>query len=253
MTNKQPQTYRQQFSGKERAAAYDRNVYGSDSYCNQLWQIEQRQLLGILEEFHQSHSHIEYLDFACGTGRIIAGMQDHVDRATGIEISESMAEVAREKSQKATIYCRDITQADETVEGKYDFITSFRFVLNAETSLRVSGMKALVDRLRDKTSLLVINNHGNFWSHKLLMWPIHTLRNIGKPRRLAGNYMTHAEVVKLADEVGLEIVRVLGCGVIGGRLAKFMAHERVIALESRLSNTWMARLGVNQMYVARLK
>lgn len=83
----------------------------------------------------------------------------------------------------------------------------------------------MADRLRDRKSLLVINNHVIFWSHKLIMWPIYKQRNIGKPRRLAGNYMTHAEVMKLADEAGLEIVRVLGAGVIGGRLTQFMSQN----------------------------
>jgi len=123
-------------------------------------------------------------------------------------------------------------------------------VLNAEPGLRLAGLRAAAARLRDETSWLVFNNHGNLWSHKLVLYPVHRLRHLGQARR-EGNYLSHREVLELAHAAGLRIERVLGCGLIGGRLARLMDFERVVEREARLAASLVSRFGANQMYVAR--
>ena len=173
MSDQNRKSYRRYFHTPERAIEYDTQRFNSQAYGDVLWRVEQTQLRILLEEFRQSHSTINYLDFAAGTGRIISFMEGLVDSATGIEISESMAELARRKLKAGTIVCRDITNPEAPLEGAYDLITAFRFVLNAEPSLRLGALKALASRLRDETSWLIFNNHNYLWSHKLLTYPIH--------------------------------------------------------------------------------
>jgi SAM-dependent methyltransferase len=244
-------SYRQQFSSEIAARSYDERVYGSGSYSQLLWLIEQEQLREIICKLRGTHPRIDLLDFAAGSGRILSFVEPLVDTSVGIEISESMVERARRRVKRSSVLCRDITRADSKVEGKYDVITAFRFVLNAEPDLRVLALRALRDRLRDGSSVLVLNNHGNLWSHKAILYPVHTMRRAGRPTT-SGNYLTHRQVLSLAQSAGLRAERVHGCGVFGGRLARFVPEARLLRWERALAASAVSRVGVNQTYIARL-
>ena len=245
-------TYRQQFAKASKAEEYDSVQYDDRSYSEVLWRVEQDQLSRIVEDFRRTHNSIHYLDFAAGTGRIVAFMEDKVDHATGIEISEGMVERAQQKLAKSTMICTDITAEDAEIEGQYDLITTFRFILNAEPGLRRAGIEALVKRLRDDTSLLVFNNHSNPFSHKLFFWPFHKLRSLFKGYHTEGNYLTNRQVHRLAREAGLRITLTLGCGFLSGKVARFFPMEKAIAIEKYIARSRLLRpFCVNQLYVAR--
>ncbi len=248
------QTYKSQFKDQSKAISYDQMQYASGSYGDMLWELEKPQLAELIADVRKTHSHIDYLDFAAGSGRIISFVEDLVDTATGIEISQSMVDLASTKIKEGQMICRDITGPDAEIEGKYDLITTFRFILNAEPALRLAGIKALAARLKDDSSRLIFNNHGNLFSHKLLLWPVHALRRSGKGYLSEGNYMTHGQVVRLLDAAGLEIVRSVGCGMLGGHVAKILGQERTLRFEAWMANqAILKRLCVNRMYIARLK
>ena len=247
-------TYRKQFDKTDKAKEYDADVYGLDSYCELLWQIEQTQLDSIIKQMRNTHESIDYLDFAAGTGRIISFMEDKVDTATGIEISQAMIDRAREKLSRGKMICADITAEDSEVEGNYDLITTFRFVLNAELDLRQAGINALAKRLKDDKSILIFNNHGNLFSHKLLLWPLHKIRGLGKGYRTAGNYMTNSQAHRVAEKAGLTIIRTIGCGFIGGTIAKIFPPRLLASLESAFAKSKLLRpFCVNQLYIAKRK
>lgn len=247
-------TYRKQFDKAEKAEDYDTNQYGARSYSDLLWQIERDQLAGVLAEMRKTQEHVEYLDFAAGTGRIIVFMEDKVDSATGIEISQAMVDRAQEKLSRGTMVCKDITPEGSEIEGQYDFITTFRFVLNAEAGLRQAGISALARRLKDKNSVLVFNNHGNPRSHKVLLWPVHKIRGRGKGYQTEGNYLSNAEAHRVADRAGLKIEKTIGCGFLGGTVCRVLPSGLASSLE-RMFSSWriLRPFCVNQMFVARLK
>jgi SAM-dependent methyltransferase len=245
-------TYRKEFAEPAKADEYERSMLKSRSYAQVLWQVEQAQLASIVAELRTTHPRIESLDFAAGTGRVTAFVEPLVDASTAIEISPAMAEVARAKLTRTRILCTDVTAPNAEIEGKYDLITAFRFILNAEPSLRLAGLRALAARLRDRTSILVFNNHGHLPSHKLLMWPVHRLKRIGRGYTPDGNYMTDSQVRKVALQAGLRIERVMGCGLLSARGAAICGFDRSVRWEGGLAATWLHRFGGNQMYIARL-
>lgn len=240
-------TYRQVFSGREKAEEYER----SRSYHEVLWEVEKDQLAAIVKDFRAAHPRVEYLDFAAGTGRVTAFMENLVDASTSIEISPDMIAVARPKLARTTLLCADITAPGAPVEGSYDLITAFRFVVNAEPALRLAGLRALAARLRDRTSLLVFNNHGHLPSHKLLMYPVHRFRRRGAAWTPDGNYMTDAAVRRLANQAGLEVVARMGCGLLSARGARTLGFNRAVRWEKSLARGPLHRFGGNQLYVAR--
>ncbi len=246
-------TYRAVFAPRAKAEEYEKSMCQSGGYAEVLWQTEKEQLAGVIAELRRARPRIESLDFAAGTGRITRFVEGLVDSSTAIEISPAMIEVARRNVKNSTILCKDVTSPDDVIEGKYDLITAFRFIVNAEPALRLAGLKALAARLRDPGSVLVFNNHGNLLSHKLMMWPLHRLRRRGTKWSPDGNYMTDRAVRDLADRAGLKIERVLGCGLLSGRGASLLGFERAVRWERALAKGWLSNFGGNQMYIARRK
>ena len=247
-------TYRQTFSSPARAEEYDRFDFRPHSYGSLLWEMEKQMLEEVVRELRATHEQIDYLDFATGTARILSFVEDKVDRATGIDVSEAMASRARQKVTKAKVLCKDITVEGAEVEGKYDFITTFRFLLNAEQPLRLAGLQALAARLKDGSSRLVFNNHSNIYSHKMLLLPYHKLRSIGKGHVPYGFYLSNGQVRRLADRAGLQIERVMGMGVLSGTLCKAIPFNTALRWERKLAQVRMLQsIGCNQLYVARLK
>jgi len=162
-----------------------------------------------------------------------------------------MARRARERAPAARILCQDITHPGFAAEERYDVITAFRFFLNAEPELRIAGFRALATRLRDRSSLLIFNNHGNLVSYKLATGPAKRIRHHGHQRQ-SGNYLSHRTITRLAEASGLRIIAVRGCGLIPARVAARLPTEIMLRLERRMARGHFARFGVNQMYVARL-
>lgn len=247
-------TYRNQFSDEESVRRYDADQYGSSSYSSLMWEFEKLQLDAVLRKMRSTHAEIDYLDFASGSGRIIGYLEDKVDTATGIEISQAMVDVAAARVTRANFICGDITRDDEPVENTYDLITAYRFMLNAEPDLRQQAIHALARRLRDKDSVLVFNNHGNLPSHKLVLWPIHRAMAIGGGHRTSHNYMTNKQAERLASSAGLQIVETMGCGFIGRRLAGRLPAAGIGRLEGAAArSTLLQPFCVNQTYIVKLR
>ncbi|PWU09035.1 MAG: hypothetical protein C5B50_28210 [Verrucomicrobia bacterium] len=243
-------TYKEHFTSSSAAADYDSLEYADSSYSALLWELEKPILQGLLDEFRRKHQRVDYLDFAAGTGRVIGFLEDSVESALGIEISADMAARAARRLKKGRVVCSDITAEEMSVEGAFDLITAFRFLLNAESALRIAALQALARRLKDQTSWLVLNNHGNLLSVKLAAWPYHRLRSLGKGWQPRGNYMSHREVCLLAAKAGLQIVKRIGYGVLGGTVCHRLPYKRALRIEQKLLRVGIfQKLAINQIYV----
>jgi SAM-dependent methyltransferase len=164
------------------------------------WRLEQRALDGILRD-HLGSGSVAYLDFACGTGRILGHLYKQVASATGVDVSSSMMEVAREAAPEAELIEADLTQRDVLGERRFDLITAFRFFPNAEPDLRLAVLRVLSRHLAAR-GVLVFNNHKNRNS-----LPRRVSRLLG--REAPGLTMTHGEVQALVTDAGLRILQVI--------------------------------------------
>lgn len=245
--HKRPPEYSIHFRSAEIAGAYERGYTGGTA-DEALWSIEREFLHNLFSANEEQWPFCTYLDFACGTGRVIAFMEERPAQSTGVDISPEMLAIAQAKTRRSKLICGDIT--DEAVaSGPYDLITAFRFFLNAEPELRLAVMNALALRLRDQRSRLVISNHGNPLSYKAIAWPIHRLRQKIGGRGPSGNYLTDREVRQLASQCGLQILERSGCGLVSPRLFKLAPHL-LRSVERWFRNGSLATaIGVNQLYV----
>jgi predicted TPR repeat methyltransferase len=147
-----------------------------------------------------------YLDFACGTGRIVAYMAARVSHAVGVDVSGSMLAEARDHAPSAEIHQADLTTQDMLEDRRFDLITAFRFFPNAEPALRAATMRVLVRHLAPG-GLLVFNNHKQEGSLLLRMAAALGRRSTPEEAARRGDrMMTRAEVDALVRSAGLRMV-----------------------------------------------
>jgi hypothetical protein len=101
--------------------------------------------------------------------------------------------------------------------------------------------------------LLVFNNHGNLWSHKILLWPYHRLKRIGSGRTTTGNYLRNGKLIPLIRAAGLKVLEIRGCGFYSPKAIKLIGFERSLRWERRFASLQLGRpVCVNQMLVTSL-
>lgn len=189
--------YRSSHSSEGYGEHYEK-TYTQGFYRYQWEMLEEPLLREILSSFRDGKSK-NILDFACGTGRILSVNEDFIDDSTGVDISASMIEIAKDKCPKSEIFHRDITK--EKLAGSFDVITSFRFFLNAEDELKRDVLNALYKNLSE-AGFLVVNIHMNSQSFLGLAY---RLRNWFLKEKVA-NTLSYSEFERFLNQAGFEIV-----------------------------------------------
>ena len=192
------------YAGK--GAEYEQ-YYQTQTWQRFLWSREQEIILKILEKYFADRD-VHLLDFACGTGRVTALLENRVKTSTGVDVSGSMLAIAREKLKRTQIIEADITVQNLLKPRTFNLITAFRFFLNAEPELRSVTLRALVEVL-DKDGFFVFNNHQNLgcpWTK--LLYAHHRRKN---PEGTF-NVMSIREMEELVHRAGLEIIELYPVG-----------------------------------------
>jgi SAM-dependent methyltransferase len=220
----EPTDYRAGWQSPEAAQAYERDLRQDGSYAGWTWELERGLLLDLVDRWFPGHKP-RYLDFACGTGRIIGLLEDRVETAVGIDSSASMLELAQRRVSRSRLICGDVTTDPSVLTGRYDLITAFRFFMNAGDELRAGALAALHGALSDD-GILVFNIQSNKWS---LRMPSVLIR-----RHLLGQHwvgqLSPREVRRMLEPHGFEIVETLGCNFLtskGYRLLPDVMSRRI--------------------------
>ena len=148
-----------------------------------------------------------YLDFACGTGRIMELAYSHFRETVGIDVSDSMLAEARQRIPTAKLLNVDV-MTDPPDVGEFQVISLFRFILSAEDHLR-EGILRWLRTVIARDGVLVLNNHLNRFSFTGMR---HRLRNVmhGRP----GGPPTEQHMEQLLRRCGFEIVDAYGFAII---------------------------------------
>lgn len=227
--------YRFSHTTEYKSARYEHEVYKQGLYDDLLWQEEKKILAGEVKSLQKNIGEINYLDFACGTGRIIGFLEDKVSNATGIDPARSMLDIAARKIKKGELVEADITAQDILGGFKYNLITAFRFFLNAQPKLRALAFDVLATKLCDKNSLLIFNIHGNLTSYRLLTKFWYALRG----RHL--NAMTIWQARALINAHGLSVVRWYGIGILPKTFYRFVPASLIVPIDRVLEKVPGAR------------
>ncbi|EKD70973.1 MAG: methyltransferase type 12 [uncultured bacterium] len=221
---------------------YENSVYGKHSSYSRIWELEKGILLDIFKKNNLSNNEITYLDFACGTGRVISFLEDKVARATGIDVSQNMINLAKPKVHRSKFIVGDLITNGSLLQQQYNLITAFRFFLNAQPILREQAMEVLARKLASR-GLLIFNIHGNTLSYR---FPIVMLyRLFGK--RL--QQMTYFQARNLAIRNGLKISDYYGTGYIPKFLYPLFPHSFIAAFEKLISKTFLKFFCLDMIFV----
>jgi SAM-dependent methyltransferase len=188
---------------------------------------------------------VRYLDFASGTGRILDVAAHYFDDLTGIDVSEAMVEVAREKVPSARIVQADVLTEPVDV-GQFDVITLFRFILRAH-ELRDDVLDWLRSVIRDD-GVLIVNNHRNAYSLRGLVYRVsHFFRHDGTESEL----LTDRQVEDLLRDSGFDVQEEFGFDVIPSFRGRLLLPSRLVLwLERRfIGHRWAARFAKNRIYI----
>ena len=245
--------YSDRFQEKDVVADYDAKEYGAGSYSSFIWGLQRPVLEKILADFRRTQSGpVRLLDFACGTGRVIACLEPLVDAAEGVDISDNMVDVARKKCRTAQLKVGDVLSQPELLGKKYEVITSFRFLLNAEPELRSRVLKTLRAVLRAPDGLLVVNVHGNSRSlrHPAIVWRRWRERTQNTGAML--NELSPEATKKLLRESGFQIVRQFGFGMLPPTLYRTPLRGPAAAVDKFFAgeNRWSDR-SIDLLFVCR--
>jgi len=208
--------YRTSHQGPESwAKDYDAKLFAPGSFDAMLWEREQRLLDEVLRQHVPGRE--SYLDFACGTGRVLEYLERFFEKPVGLDISDTMLAAAKQRVRAARLVTGDAT-TDPAVLGdrRFDFITAFRFFLNAQPSLREEAMALLASVLKDEQSRLLFNVHGNRYSTRALV----AAKACITREQFAS--MSVRDSIELAARHGLEVIEWYGIGSYDKSLLRLM-------------------------------
>ncbi len=245
-------SYSQRFQAAADVADYESKEYAAGSYSSCIWNLQRPIVEKIITDFRSGHQGpVRLLDFACGTGRVISRLEPLVDEASGIDISPNMVEVARGKCRSARLQVGDILTQPELLSGRYDLITSFRFLLNVEPDMRLRALQRLRTVLQPD-GLLIVNVHGNSRSlrHPAILW--RRWRERSQPSGAMLNEMSPGETARLFRESGFQIVSRYGFGMLPPTFYRTPLRKLVAVADRSLAgkNAWSA-CSIDMLFVCR--
>jgi predicted TPR repeat methyltransferase len=187
---------------------YDKK-FKDNSYRSLLWSIEKKILKKIVSKYFSGHIQ-NYLDFACGTGRVLSFLEQNSNNSIGVDVSEAMLSVARNNVKRSKIVFGDITKDIKVLNNiEFELISAFRFFPNAQAELCVETLMIFNKILKDE-GYLVFNNHRN---HHSLM--INRLKRFIKYliKKKHTIYFSEREVKNLMNKCGFKIVKTYHSGI----------------------------------------
>jgi SAM-dependent methyltransferase len=243
MNMKRHESYRQSHVAHDMAQHYESIL--SSRIDADIWQHQSGPLLaGWLDQLAGQGAG-SHLDFACGTGRILALIGDRFEQLTGVDISAPMLDRARERFPAARLLLGDVTRQPELVSQQFDSATVFRFFANAEPELREEIAAWLAAHVR-AGGVLIGNTHShswswsgglNYWGHLLL--------------RRGARTLSRAQMSSLLDRHGFAVQRWEGFRImptISGR--PVLGRRLQIALDKVARRLGMGFFGSDQLFWA---
>jgi len=237
--------YRHSHVNEGRGSTYD-GLYRPGGALAFYWQhFEQPYLDRVFGRLRRRHPRGRYLDFACGTGRILQLGASHFDDAVGIDVSDAMLVKARHKVPHARILNADVLSSPVDV-GTFDVITTFRFLLRAGR-LRRPVLRWLRSVINDGGTLIV-NNHRNAYSLRGLAYRMSTAI---RPNGFEDDLLTERQMESLLDEAGFEVAERFSFGAVPSyRGRMLLPRSLVLPVERAASRVpLLGNVTKNRIYV----
>jgi SAM-dependent methyltransferase len=238
--------------------SYDRSI--ANRFELAIFRLERVVLRDLFRRLRSSDPNTAYLDFACGTGRILEVFKDLIRTKVGVDTSAGQLAAAHERVPDAELIHGNLVENPELLAGRrFSLVTSFRLLLNLEPENRVPILRALREVLT-ADGYLIIDNHMNRYSilgmtalftHKVLRVP--RKPNVPPGRRGIISTMTESHMRAALSAAGLQVEEVHRIFLLPGhRRLQLLPTRWLVAAEAFLSRVpAVNRLSKNQIYVCR--
>jgi len=253
--------YEKRFQSNVEVDNYDNREYAYDSYSTSIWALQKPILRNILISCKsKKNGELQILDFACGTGRIAQLLEESSDNIDGIDTSEQMIALARQRTKKVHFKVGNILADHTILKPSYDIITIFRFLLNVEPNVRRLILKKLREVISVPDGILVVNVHGNSRSarHPVILYRKWQQKvksrfaSYGVKKNQMLNEMSDKEAIILLQESGFEIIDKYGFGFLPGFLYRTCLRKHVMALDAYfVKKRWLKNLSIDILYICR--
>jgi len=132
---------------------YDDSILNSTGYPFEGYY----QLFGTIEKKVQSKPHPKVLDLGIGTGTLSLQLQKNGADITGVDFSEKMLELSKEKLGDVQLYHQDLTEGLPVAlyDQSFDYIVSTYAFHHIPTVLKKMYVKHLVSYLKPEGQLII--------------------------------------------------------------------------------------------------
>ena len=201
--------------------------------------------MNILSNHETQKMHL--LDFACGTGRVLRFLEGRFGTPTGVDVSKDMLEFARQACTKSNFVCGDVTRGDLNLVDRYEVITAFRFLLNAEPSLQRLVLKWIHGQLCEN-GLFICNFHLNPLSLTGL-WNIFYAYSFNKP---LPNMISLKKAKRILSQMNFKVIDIYGYGHMFYRRSGIRSSiATLLKVEKMFMNvSWLKLFARNLLFVA---
>jgi len=240
------QDYRESHLNK--GVTYDENLGqgGMDTYMA----VREKEILTFLISKLFTSGIPRYLDFACGTGRIVHTVEQMAEDSYGVDISAQMLQQAREKCKRTEFLHCDITREGLQIPPM-NLVSAFRFFGNAQNELRLEVIRA-IHAILDDDGYFILNNHQNAYSVRRMLHYC-----LGKRGRKSTSGLSYGELKRLLTSNGFIIRRAYGIGfwMIRDKFCeKHVLQSRIAQILEPFSTTsYLARFCPDYIVVAQKK
>ncbi|MFE9092929.1 class I SAM-dependent DNA methyltransferase [Streptomyces sp. NPDC007264] len=222
-------------------------LYAEGTYDDYVWTRERPVVVESLRRERERLGSLRLLDFACGTGRILAAVDHVADELTGVDISAEMARHAARASPRATIKVGSVLD-DDVLTGPYDAVTVFRFFVNAPQELRLPVLRKIRQHMR-QGALLMFNNHGHSPSLRSLAV------RVPRHRPQVPNELRHRDIVDLLNASGFRIEHRYGFSLFPSILHRHLLASALRGVDTAAASPGLRRftqrMMIEQLYIAR--
>jgi SAM-dependent methyltransferase len=247
-------SYTGRFAAAPDAQHYENAEYAPGSYSSWIWELQRPYVEREILSLRQDRPQIRLLDFACGTGRVLSFVENLADESIGLDISAEMLRLARPKCRTSALLEGNMADNPALVEGPFDVVTMFRFILNAGPELASTILQRLHPLLRAGRGRLICNVHGNSLSLRRFALAAHrssqarTEPSEAPPPML--EQMSPRQIKDLFRQTGYRVRSVYGFGLFprfcyrGAGSSVFKACDKIAA-----GNTWLKWVSTDLLFV----
>ena len=244
-------SYPERFLQADAARSYNECEYAASSYSSIIWRMQRPLLRTWLRQCLAEHPEPRHLDFACGTGRITQMAEEVFGEVDGLDISQEMVSLARQRCPESRFFVGDVLNEPDLCPGPYTSISTFRLILNLDPPLRLPILRQIHSRL-GSGGKLILNVHGS--SHSLrqpaIIWK-RWRHPVGQRDGLMLNSMSPGEITTCLEAVGFSVEERKGFGVLPPTLYRWPLRGFWIALDRFLSRVgFLQPFCVDLMYRA---